>query len=514
MDAELIHYSDKGRKLRDIERQLIEQGKEPTLENARLLAVNGGIDPKTINALSIYLEDSPKKDKPRVSLTSFPLTDMGNAERLVALYGGDIRYCFAWKQWLVWNGIRWEVDNSGALRRLCKDMIRRWYKEAASLDDEDRRKEQVKHALRAESDQKIKAIMNLAQSEPGIAIQPDDLDKHIYLLTCNNGTLDLKTGELLPHNCDHLITKLSPVKYDPDAGCPHWFAHLDKIMGDNEELICFIQKVFGYCLTGDTSERVIFILHGGGANGKSISLIVMAWVLGNYASRMPTDTLMSKRHDGIPNDIARLKGARMAYASEAEQGRKLAEAKIKDMTGGEAVVARFLHGEFFEFIPEFKIFLGTNHKPNIRGTDQAIWDRIRLIPFNIRIPEGERTPKEKMMTMFEPELPGILNWIVQGCLSWQQEGLGMPPDIQAATGKYRKEMDVLNDFLEDCCIRSQEYNITKAALYKHYEQWAENNGERPFSKVLFGKMLLERGFDEYRATGGVRTWIGIDISNE
>jgi putative DNA primase/helicase len=446
-------------------------------------------------------------------LTQYPMTDLGNAERLVSLFSDRMRYCFKWKKWLLWDGVRWNTDDNGALRRLCKGMIRKLQEEALGIEHDETRQKVMKYALGIESDMKIKAMINLAQSEEGVAIRPDDLDQDKYLLTCNNGTIDLKTGKLLKHNPDDLITKLAPVDYLPDAECPYWIAHLKKILGENDELINFIQKVIGYCLTGDTSERAFFILHGGGANGKSITLIVIAWILGDYATRTPTDTLLAKQQDGIPNDVARLKGARMAYASEAEQGKKLAESKVKDLTGGETIVARFLHGEFFEFVPEFKLVLGTNHKPKIRGTDAAIWDRIRLIPFNVRIPEGERIAKEKMLTMFESELPGIFAWMVKGCLAWQKEGLGMPPDVQEATGNYRKEMDVLGDFLEDCCIIDKTETISKKDLYQKYQTWAQENGEREFSKTLLGKMLSERGFDEYRGTGGVREWMGINVQN-
>ena len=202
----------------------------------------------------------------------------------------------------------------------------------------------------------------------------------------------------------------------------------------------------------------------------------------------------------------------MAYASEAEQGKKLAESKVKDLTGGETIVARFLHGEFFEFVPEFKLVLGTNHKPKIKGTDAAIWDRIRLIPFNVRIPENERIAKEKMMTMFESELPGIFAWMVSGCLAWQKEGLAMPTDVAMATGNYRKEMDILSDFLDDCCVIDKTATISKKALYEKYQAWAQANGEKEFSKTLLGRMISERGFDEYRGTGGVREWMGINVN--
>ena len=456
-------------------------------------------------------KDAKKKNR---RLKVYHSTDMGNAERLADAHGQDLRFCYPFNKWLVWDGIRWTDDNTGELKRKCKDVVRGIYAEAAKLVDEDQRKKLAKYAMGCESDYKIKAMISLAQSEKRIPVLPEHLDTDPYLLNCLNGTVDLRTGGLTPHKRGDLITKLAPVNYDPTAECQTWLDHLDKIMAGNEALIRFLQRAFGYSLTGDASERKIFIEFGSGANGKTITNDTIALALGDYAMRTPTETLLIKRNEGIPNDVARLRGARFVYASEAEQGKRLAESLIKDMSGGEKITARFMRAEWFEFYPEFKIWLGTNHKPIIRGTDHAIWDRIRLIPFTVRIPEHERIPRTEMLELFKQEMGGILAWLVEGCLAWQREGLGVPEEVEDATNEYRAEMDILNDFISDRCITDSGVTATAKVLFEEYESWAEDNGEKAISKKLFGIKLSERRFEAYRATRGVRTWRGIGVTRD
>jgi putative DNA primase/helicase len=437
-------------------------------------------------------------------------TDIGNAERLVDRHGRDLRFCHPFAKWYIWSGICWADDDTGEIKRRCKDTIRSMYAEASAIQDDADRKDFIKFVSRCESDQKIKAMISLAQSEPSIPVLPDSLDTHPWLVVVKNGTVDLRTGELLPHRRGDLITKVAPWRYDPDADCPMWMAHLRRVMDGDDELIDFLQRAYGYSLAGDTSERVIFIEYGSGANGKSITNDAVATAIGDYAMRTPTETLLVKRNEGIPNDVARLMGARFVYASEAEQGKRLAESLIKDMSGGEKIAARFMRAEWFEFMPEFKIWLGTNHKPVIRGTDNAIWDRIRLIPFTVRIPEDERKPKSVIMAEFESEMPGILAWLVKGCLKWRSEGLKTPLKVREATASYRDEMDLIGDFIGDCCVLGETQSTRKKHLYEAYESWSQANGEKPISKKLLGMKLAERGFDDYRC-GSARHWIGIGL---
>jgi len=451
-----------------------------------------------------------------IEVQEYHFTDMGNAERLVDLHGPNIRYCYPYKRWFVWDGKRWNGDNMGLLRKMCKDVIKSMYKKASEMDNEKDRKELSQYAMKCETVKKARDMVEFAQSEDGVPILPEHLDKNIYLINCLNGTVDLKTGELKPHDRSDLITKLAPANFNPGSECTAWLDHLNKIMAGNQDLIKFLQKAFGYSLTGDTSERKIFIQYGSGANGKSVTNDTVALIMGDYAMRTPTETLLIKRNDGIPNDIARLKGARFVYASEAEQGKRLAESLIKDMSGGDKISARFLHQEWFDFYPEFKIWLGTNHKPEIRGTDPAIWDRIRLIPFMVRIPDNEQIPKTEMLELFHDEIDGIFSWLVEGCLLWQKEGLGFPKEVRAATNKYRNEMDVIGNFINDECVLGENRTVSAKDLYQAYEKWGENNGEDIISKTLFGKKINERGIDSYQGSKNItmRSGIGLKTLNK
>lgn len=443
----------------------------------------------------------------------YHLTDQGNAERLIKIHGNEIRYCHPFKRWYIWAGGRWGFNNTGLLKRFCKDVVvKELLLEAIKAPDKSARKEILDYSQYCETNRKLLGMLSMAESEPGIPILPEDLDKNQYLFNCKNGTINLKTGELLAHNPDDLIGKITPYNYDPEARCPKWLAHLDLVMGGNQSLIDFLQKAYGYCLTGDTSERKFFVCYGSGANGKSITSDVVSLALGEYSMRTPTETLLVKRGNaGIPNDVARLMGARFVFASESEAGQQLAESKIKDITGGERITARFMRGEWFEFYPEFKVWLGTNNKPVIKGTDNAIWDRLRLIPFTVRISEDQQRPKTELMEGFISEMPGIIAWLVQGCLKWQSDGLGWPSEVMNATNEYRSEMDILAVFLDDCCVIGPTNEVIKKNIYAEYEKWTEANGERKISKKMFGKRLTEKGFDSYRGTGGVWKWIGIGL---
>src|SRR5215211_788677 len=294
---------------------------------------------------------------------------------------------------------------------------------------------------------------------------------------------------------------------------PTWETFLERVL-PGDELRTFVQRAAGYSATGDTSEQVMLINHGAGNNGKSTFQEALAAALGDYSMRAPTEMLMAKRAGGVPNDVARLKGARFVAASETEEGRRLAESLVKDLTGQDTITARFMRAEFFEFKPTHKLWLSTNHKPEIRGTDTAIWRRLRLIPWTVTIPPSEQD--KRLPTKLADELPGILAWIVQGCLEWRREGLEAPEEVRKATGRYRAEMDVLAAFIDEECIVSEHAGATAKALYSAYREWCEENGERPESQRRFGGRLKERGFESGRMTTGARKgaveWYGIGLA--
>jgi putative DNA primase/helicase len=357
-------------------------------------------------------------------------------------------------------------------------------------------------------------MLSLAQSEPGIPILPEDMDKDPWVLNVANGTIDLKTGCIKAHRRENLITKLASVEYWPDAECPFWLEHLEKIFQGNVGLISFLGLGIGYSLTGITDERVMFISHGTGANGKTTTHEVIAQILGDYAVRTPTESILIKRDPGIPNDLAKLKGARFVYCSEVEEGKRMAESLIKDLTGNDTISARFMRGEWFTFQPSCKLWIATNHKPGIRGTENAIWDRIRLIPFNVSIPQCDRIPRSRMMERLTPEFPGILAWAVQGCKEWIQFGLQTPDEVKEATEGYRGEMDVVGEFIDERCIISKMATASAKDLYESYVKWAEGSGERPVPQRTFGLRLTERGFYNERTTRGRHRWVGIGVEND
>jgi putative DNA primase/helicase len=424
------------------------------------------------------------------------LTDLGNARRLVTRHGDRLRFCYPWNGWMVYAGAQWTRNAIGDAERCAKETTVAIYEEAHRGVDEDRRKLLAKHAMRSESAQRIHAMLELAKSEPGIAVEPEELDRDPWLFNVRNGTIDLRTGMLREHRREDLITKLVPVDHDPEATAPMWEAFLERIMAGNTDLIAFLQRAVGYSLTGSTQEQSWFLLHGVGANGKTTMLRTLTDLLGDYAAWTPTQTLLAKRGEHIENDLARLRGIRMVVAVETDSNRRLAESLVKQVTAGDAVTARFLYGEYFSFIPTFKLWFATNHKPQIRGTDHAVWRRIRLIPFQVVIPDEEQD--KNLPEKLRAEFPGILAWAVQGCRAWQREGLGMPEAVREATSEYRASQDIIAVFLAECCLVDPEAVVGATDLFKSYVNWCEGAKEQAETQTRFGESLTERGFRKDR----------------
>ncbi len=438
----------------------------------------------------------PRTEPAGGSLTVEHLTDLGNARRLVARFGDRFRWCEAWGCFLTWDGRRWAKDDSGQVMRWAKDTSRAVYAEAADCADKDTRKEIGSHALKMEADAKLRAMVNLAKSEEGTPIAPSAFDRDPWLLNVESGVLDLRTGLLLDHRPEDFISKLAPVTWDPEATAPTWEAFLQRILAGDVSTIGFLQRMLGYCLTGITSEQVWALLHGPGANGKSTLVRTVIDLLGDYAAWTPAKTLLAKRGEAADNDLARLRGARLVAAVETDGGRRLAEALVKQLTGGDKIAARFLYGEYFEFAPEFKLWLATNHKPTIQGTDHATWRRVRLVPFVVEIPEAEQD--KDLLGKLRAEFPGILRWAVDGCLAWQRDGLGTPEAVREATAEYRASQDLIGAFLAECCEAAEEETAGATDLYRAYVAWCEQGKERPETQTVFGEALNERGFPDKR----------------
>jgi putative DNA primase/helicase len=442
------------------------------------------------------------------------LTDLGNAERLTDARGEDLRYCEALGGWLCWDGRRWQQDASGQMYRWAVDTVRSIYTEAATEADRKTREELAAWAKQSESEQRVNAMVRLSRSR--VPATPEQFDADPWLLNVENGTLDLRTGDLRPHERADMLTKLAPTEYDPEATAPIFTAFLERVMPDAETR-AFLQRAVGYSLTGSTGEEALFVAYGRGRNGKSKFLGAVQDMLGrDYAQQMPPHTLLAKRSiGGASPELADLKGVRFAATSETGEGAKLDEVAVKMMTGGDLIRGRQLFGPYIEFAPTHKVWMATNHKPQVRGTDEGIWSRIKLIPFEQFIPEKERD--QHLAEKLAKEAEGILAWAVQGCALWQKEGLGIPAAVKQATDEYRRSMDWLGQFLDDRCELGEALEENASILYNTYVEWARENGEYVHSQRKFGSALTEHGYGSRRATEGVdkgRTVrLGLQLTN-
>lgn len=444
----------------------------------------------------------------RTAVDSYPWTDSGNADRLVDEIEGQAIYVASWGKWLIRDYTHWREDDDGAVLDRARRLMRRYLERA---DDGDKvPSKSLKFALRSEQAPRIHAMIHLATSDRRIAVTHDQLDRDPWLVGVRNGTVDLRTGCLRDAEPGDFITKVVPVEFDPDARCPTWERFLDQIFEGDTDLIRYLQRAIGYSLTGSVSEHVLFLCYGTGANGKTTFLETLRSLAGGYARQASFETFLAKRQGGIPNDVARLHGARLVTASEADSGRRLSESLVKQLTGGDIITARYLHREFFEFVPTFKLWLAANHKPAVYGTDHAIWRRIRLIPFSVTIPkeDQDRDLAEKLRL----ELPGILVWAVGGCVSWREHKLGDAPAIEKATQAYREEEDVLGEFLAERCVLGVDRWVPVQDLFQAYRDWTEASGGPGFSKTKLGRILSERpeGLQSGKQ-GGRRVWFGIAL---
>ena len=431
-------------------------------------------------------------------------TDSTSAAKLIRKYGNDIRYNAAWKKWVVWNGKYWESDESGALvHEKGLEMVRNIYEEILKTDDHRERMEIEKYARLSESVRRREAFVKAAQWVKELNVRSEELDPNPWLLNTRNGTLNVITGEFREHRQEDMITKIADVDYDPNADCPLWKQFIREIMDYKTDIIGFVQTAAGYALTADTREQTMFILYGSGANGKTTFLNTIMSIMGDYAIATPTETFMRKNGDQNTNDIARLRGTRFVTTTEAEQGRRLSEPLIKKITGNDQMTARFLYGEYFNFTPTFKIFMATNHKPVIKGTDHGIWRRIKLIPFTTRIEEGKQD--KTLEGKLRREASGILNWLLEGTGRWKHEGLAVPAVILNATDEYRAEMDVIGNFLKERCIVKEGLKIRVRELFKAYQDWCAENNEHAVSERFFSLRLKEMGYEQCR-TSEARFW--------
>jgi len=435
------------------------------------------------------------------SSTEYELNDTGNAHRFVDRYGEQLRYNFDNKQFMTWSGNRWKHDTELSHKKMSEIVIEEMKKEAMMEDDKELQKAKMKNVQHAYSSRGKEAMLKESIHLKSVPCTNTDFDKNKKFFNTNSGIVDLSSGRIIPHDKSHMMSKISDVEI-LDGEPTLWLKFLDEIFNKDKELIKFVQKAIGYTMTGSIKEQCMFICFGEGANGKSVFLDIVSALLGDYAVNAQVDTLLNHRNSGGggTSDLARLKGARMVTTGEPNEGSKFNEGLVKQLTGGDKITARFLYGKEFEFRPEFKIWLATNYRPVIRGTDQGIWRRIRLIPFEMKLSKDkqDRDLTNKLLR----ELGKIMNWAINGCMLWLKDGLESPKIIEDATQEYRNDMDIINAFAEEMCQQVTGWETNATDVYVAYNEWAKKGNEYIMPLTRFGKEMTKR-FEKARKSQGV-----------
>jgi P4 family phage/plasmid primase-like protien len=456
------------------------------------------------------------KDKDRKDGPEHEFTDMGNARRLTYLHGHRVRYCKAYGDWLVYDGQRWARDDLNAIEAMAKDVPGQIIAEMPPTPNEEVGKMFRKWALVSQSGEKLASAIKVARSEPGIAVTPNDLDRNPWLLNVANGTINLRSGEFSRHRPGDLITKLAPVHYDPNATAATWDKFISEIMGDNADLVDYLRRAAGYSITGIIRQHVFFCCYGTGSNGKTTFFKTLHAVLGDYANEVDSDILVAQGMAQHPTGLTELEGRRLIVAEETEDNRRLAEALVKKLTGGNPIQARKMHKDFYTFMPSHHIFLSTNHKPEIRGMDPGIWRRIKLIPFEVSFdPQapGGRTPDLELDDRLITEASGILNWLLKGCRDWQEQGLIEPTPVRSATQRYREEMDLLGAFIEERCMPEADSRIVLSEVYGQYCAWCDLAKTNPLSRRRFTTSLEDKGFPS-KKSNSITYKLGLRLKTE
>lgn len=439
--------------------------------------------------------------------------DTGNALRFRDANAGLIHYNHVDGCWIYWDGVRWASDENGEIKRRADKMLADMAKDLKEMQDDPAYNAYKKHLSRSRSHRGKEGFIAEARHLEGVPVLPSEMDRAGNAFNVRNCLISLKTGKTAEHDKKYMISKLAPVTYDENAKCPRWDRFIEEITCGDKSLQLYLQRMIGYCMTAYTKEQCMFFLYGNGSNGKSVFVDTIAYMLGEYAASCQPETVMMRdRNNTARGDLARLKGARMVVTSEPNDGCRLDEGIVKQMTGGteNKLTARFLYGREFEFSPEFKIVMSTNYKPVIKGTDNGIWRRVRLIPFTAEFTKENRDPQ--LTEKLRRELPGILNWAIAGAVGWCKEGLPPCAIIDEAGQEYRSEMDRVQQFLDDCTTRSESSSTQASTLYKCYKAWCSEQGDRfPVGSTKFF-MELKRRFKS-RKTEAYNEYIGIKIND-
>jgi putative DNA primase/helicase len=480
-----------------------QRGAGPEEIMALLLETNHRNDPplstEELNAIRNQAEKYP------AGSTHYPLTDAGNSERYAAAAHGKLCHDYTTKTFMTYHGGIWQSDAMGAAERLAVEVARDILREAADIEDENVRNAMIRWAKKSESLKVRKAMIEGARYL--LAVDNSLFDADPLMLNLQNGCLNLESGEFLPHQPDQYCTKQAGCSYDPGAHAPRWSTFINEFTCNDPELADCLQKLFGRCLTGDVSEQTINLFYGSGANGKSVLMEVITSLLGSYAVSLRPDFLLdsSKNHE---LEALELRGARLAICHELPENGRLAENRVKSLTGGDPVKARGLYQNFQVFNPTAKFILLSNHRPYITSGSHAIWRRLRLVPCDYRAEPGTADPK--LADKLAAELPGILNWALAGLRKWQQEGEVLPERMKQELQEYQEAEDSLGIFLSETCNYHNTFSVDKSELYRLYRAWATDAGEFVLSHKALTKKLSERGIKE-RRTAQARQYIGIGL---
>jgi len=415
------------------------------------------------------------------------------ALRFSSKYAPDLRYVAVLGRWLRWDGRRWQEDDTLQAFDLARSLCREAAAECAT--------ERPNVASRLAAAATVAAVERLARADRRHTATVDQWDADPWSLNTPNGTIELLTGNHREHHRHDYLTKVTGAGLSGEGeDCPLWLRFLDRVTRSDADLQAFLQRVIGYCLTGTIREHALFFLYGTGGNGKGVFLSAIMAVLGQYAKTAPISTFLATSNEQHPTDLAGLRGARLVAAVETEDGRRWAESKIKALTGGDRIAARFMRQDFFEFAPQFKLLIAGNHKPGLRSVDEAIRRRLHLIPFRVTIPAEERDPTlgEKLRS----EYPVILRWAVEGCLQWQQRGLNPPAAVLDATADYLSAEDRIGQWVEERCDVGHAYSAATGELYRSWTQWCESAGEKPGTLKRFSQNLESRGFERKHDRSG------------
>lgn len=480
-----------------------------TLNKAIIDCTNVFIPRERDEEFNLYvLEDDVKT----IEKKFYSYDDTGNAKRFTDAYGEVIRYSYIRKNWYFYDGKIWLIDQQGMIKNIADKVIEKMKNEPIhvmdGVDEEEATKAFNKH-LKSSRGSNGKTNM-IKESEHLLPIKPHEFDNELDLFNVQNGYLDLRTGKLHNHDKTKFFTKISSVEYTDKIDCPLWIEFLNQIFDGNQELIEYMQRAVGYSLSGSTEEQMMFILYGNGRNGKSVFLDIITEIFGNYATNIQPQTIMVKQQSsGANSDIARLDGARLVTTTEPNEGVRLDEGLVKQLTGGDKVTARFLYENEFDFMPQFKLWMATNHKPIIRGTDDGIWRRMAIIPFTVQIPK-EKVDK-RLKHKLRRELKAILHWAVEGYIKWRENGLPEPQVIKDQRDEYRTEMDAVEAFIEECCNRGTNLEVQAKDLYQAYREWAGDNGQYMMSSTKFGR---EMGKKFVKFKSGTIHYKGIELLEE